>query len=228
MSEECRTLYLLLSRKLDAVIEELRSKDVRLDKVEKENRDLRDKLNELESRMDDVDCQNRGKNLILSGKTVKTISKDNMTDSVIQLLCKSIKYELPPENLLATYRVGVRSSMQSPDGRGVMLKLRENDTKRDIMSACRTVRPPDLYANDDLIPSRARILYLLRQAKRKSGGKLAACGSQNGNVFAIIKPPNESARNQKVFIRTMSTLESLCERELKISLGELTGTNSIE
>ena len=196
LSEDCRNLYLLLSRKFDDLVGELRNKDAKLEEIESENRVLREKLNHLESRVDDIDNQNRCRNLVLSGNALKNISNDNLTNSAIQLLRGSVQYELAPDKVLATYRVGARSPTQSPDGRGLMIKLRDEDVKRDILSACRTVRPPGLYANDDLTPYRAKILFILRKAKNKSDGKLTACGSQNGNVYAFLKPSN-GARSQK-------------------------------
>ena len=215
-------LYVLLSRKLDAVVEEVRSRDVRLEQCEEENKMLKKKLNELEGRFDDLETKNRCKNLIISGRTLGSLANDNLPLSAIQLLRSKIQYEHSSVNILSAYRVGARSSVQSPDLRSLMLKLRDEDTKRDILSACRTVKPSDLYANDDLTPLRANMLYLLRRAKSKSSGKLVACGSSNGNVYAFIKPPNDSGRNQKVYIKTMDKLKSLFDRELGITLSELT------
>ena len=188
LSEDCRALYLLLSHKIDTVIEEVRIRDVRLEKCEEENKILKRKLTDLESRLDDVENQNRDKNLIISGGTLTSLSDNNLSFSVIQLFRQKIQYELSPDKIQAAYRVGVRSSVQSPDSRNLMLKLNDEGIKQDIISACRTVRPPDLYANDDLTPFRARLLYLLRRAKSKSNGKLVACGSSKGNVYAFIKP----------------------------------------
>ena len=108
--------------------------------------------------------------------------------------------------------------MQSTDSRGLMLKLRDVNTKQDMQSACRTLRPADLYANDDLTPTRANLLYLLRRAESKSNGRIVACGSLNGTVYALFSPLSDSARKQKVFINTMDRLESLCERELGVSI----------
>ena len=199
LSEECRALYVLLSRKLDAVIDEVRAKDTRLEKCERENEILRKKLNELEGRMDDMEIQGRSKNIIISGKTVNNLENDNLSQSAVQLLRSKIRYELSPSNIVSVYRIGAKSSVQSPDHRRLMLKLRDESTKLDILSACRSVKPADLYANDDLTPLRASLLYLLRRAKSRSNGKLVACGSWNGNVYAYIKPPNGTARNQNLF-----------------------------
>ena len=91
------------------------------------------------------------------------------------------------------------------------------------MSAFRTIKSSKLYANDDLTSHRAKLLYLLRVAKRKYSTKITACGSMDCNVYAFLKPSNPSARNQRVFINSMKKLEELCVRELDTSLATLTG-----
>ena len=72
-------------------------------------------------------------------------------------------------------------------------------------------------------PHRAKLLYLLGVAKRKYGGKIAACGSMDGNLFIYLKPPNPSAKNQRLFINSMRKLEELCVKELNTTLSTLTG-----
>ena len=69
LSEECKALYVLLSRKLDAVIDEVRTRDEKLKKNELENSTLKKKVHELEGRLDVIETQNRSSNLVLSGKT---------------------------------------------------------------------------------------------------------------------------------------------------------------
>ena len=152
------------------------------------------------------------------GKT--GISSENLTESCVQLLRHKVNYNLQAEKVLSVYRLGTRPIGQSPDKRSLMLKLRDESITTDILTACRTIKPQDMYANEDLIPSRAKLLYLLRQAKSRSGGRLTACGSIKGNVYALLKPPNKTARSQRIFINTMSRLESLCSRELGISFAE--------
>ena len=222
LSEECRSLYVLLSRKLDSVIEEVRVRDARLERCEQDNAGLKKKVNELEGRLDEVETRNRASNLIISGKTLSGLSNDNLSHSVTQLLRNKIQYELSPNNIVSAYRIGSRPPAQSPDHRNVMLKLHEGSVKRDIQSACRIVKPSELYTNDDLTPHRANLLYLLRRAKRRANGKIVACGSADGSVYAFIRSTGESTRNQKVYIKSMERLVSLCDRELGIPLRELT------
>ena len=221
MSEDCRNLYKLLSLKLDAIVENMKIKSERLEKCEGENRVLREKVAKLESKLDDVKSQHRNKNLIISGNLHSHITGDNVPQAFVQFLHRELRYELPPSNIVAAYRIGARLPGQSVDNRSVMLKLRDDETKKDVKSAFRSIKPPNVYSNEDLPPSRARLLCLLRQAKKISKGKLTGCGSLNGNVFAYIVPTDATGKSQKVFVRTVEKLESLCD-VIGISFSALT------
>ena len=112
--------------------------------------------------------------------------------------------------------------VQGADKRNIMLKLCNSEIKKDILGACRGVKPLGLFINDDLIPSRATILFALRQAKKKFPSKIAAaCGSQDGRVFAFVKPPNPSAKNQKIFVNSMQKLEEFCSDTLNVQCENL-------
>ena len=173
--------------------------------------------------MDDIESQSRSNNLIISGGVLIGMSSDKISQSFVQLFKQKVGVELPHENILSSYRIGAKKLGQAPDSRKLLIKLRDGDTKRDILSAFRTKKPADFYANEDLIPLRAKLLYLLRRAKPRSNGKLVACGSSNGNVYAFIKPINDAPRNQKIFVKNMDKLESLCEKEFEFPLSVLTG-----
>ena len=133
---------------------------------------------------------------------------------------------MSPHNVLSVYRTGPKNASQSPDNRKLMVKLRDREIKKDIMSAFCTVKPAQLYANDDLTPHRAKLLYLLRVAKRKYANKITACGSVDCKVYAYLKPPNPLAKSQRVYINNMRKLEELCIRELNTSLALLTGESN--
>ena len=76
-----------------------------------------------------------------------------------------------------------------------MIKLINPEVKRDLLINCRKIEPAGLYVNEDLTPCRARLLFALRQARKKFNGKLGACGSIDGRVFVYVKPPNPEARH---------------------------------
>lgn len=96
---------------------------------------------------------------------------------------------------------------------------------RDLLVACRTVKPQNIYINENLTPGRANILYTLRQAKKRFPGKLAACGSQDGRVYAWIKPKVATGKNTKVFINDKVKLETFCQDTFDVQVSQLLGTN---
>ena len=82
-------------------------------------------------------------------------------------------------------------------------------------------KPTDLYANDDLTPSRANILFNLRHAKRHSNGKIVSCGSIDGKVFAYIRSSSPMVKHHRMFINDEAKLEELCTQHLDIPITEL-------
>lgn len=222
LSEEGRLLYTLLTRKLQAFFDEIKVKNEQLERCERENGELRCELAKLEERMDSLESHSRGSNMVLSGAVLPD-NPGNLTQSVFELLRNKVRYELSPHSILSVYRTGPKNVSQSPDNGKLMIKLRDQEVKKDIMSAFRTIKPSRLYANDDLTSHRAKLLHLLRVAKRKYSTKITACGSMDCNVYAYLKPPNPSARSQRVFINSMRKLDELCIRELSTSLAALTG-----
>ena len=55
--------------------------------------------------------------------------------------------------------------------------------KNDLLQACISGTPRDLYINESLTPGRAKVLFTLRLAKRRFPDKIAACGSHDGRVY---------------------------------------------
>ena len=68
------------------------------------------------------------------------------------------------------------------DRRNILMKLSNLDTKNDLILSCKRAKPNGLYVNEDLTPVRAKILYTIRQAKKKLPHKIAGHGSINGRV----------------------------------------------
>ena len=220
LSEEGRLIFSLLVDKLDSIVSELRARDDRMEKVEQENINLKAKLLKLEERLDNVESTNRSSNLILSGGELSSLSGD-ITTAVVGLLKRRVQYELPPESILATYRLGMKSLTQSSDSRRVMIRFRDKAVRDDVLSALKRMKPDNLYASEDLIPSRSKILFTLRHVKKKSNGLIVAVGSHNGRVFAYLKPPNPSASNQKLFIDNLDMLDQFCVKELGFTSASL-------
>ena len=217
LSSEGRIIFEMLSEKLDSIAQELRLRDEKMERLVKENEDLRAKLFKIERQQDEQEAYYRRNNVILSGDALASVTADIPAQGVIELLRSKIQYDLPLDNIISAYRLGARSSVQTGDRRMFMVKLCEG-RKNDIQAACRKVKPSGLYANDDLTPTRAKVLFLLRQAKKKSNGKVVSCGSIGGRVYAYVQPPDASSRSQRLFFNDVDKLESFCVRELGISV----------
>ena len=213
-------LYALLSEKydnlnakLDSIIERMDERDSRLERVEQENAMLRDKITKMEERLDEADMVTRRNNLVLSGGELSRLEPGgNSLDEVTKLLKRKLNYVLTPSSVVSAYRMGVKPSNQSTDRRNIMLRLASYEAKVDILSACRTVKPADMYANDDLTPSKASLLYLIRSVKKKFPTKITACGSSDGRLYLFLKPPDSSARNQRVHINSLLQFNRICEQ----------------
>ena len=222
LSEEGKLIFALVMDKLDVIIGQLKVKDEKLQQVEQENIALKAKLLKLEERIDNIESAGRSTNILFSGSALSSISSDCKT-SIIDMLKNKMQYKLTPEKLVDAYRLGSRPLTQCPDNRNLMVRFHDRSVRDDVLSACRRVKPSNLFANEDLIPSRSRVLYMLRQVRRKSNGKITACGSQNGRVFAFMKSPTPTARDQKIFINSMDFLDQICEKELGAPLSSLCG-----
>ena len=74
----------------------------------------------------------------------------NFIQSVVELFRNKVNYEQSPQNIVTAHRTGPRNASQAPDKRNIIIKLRDDKLKKDILSAFRAVRPHNLYASDDL------------------------------------------------------------------------------
>ena len=128
---------------------------------------------------------------------------------------------LPTEEITAAFRLGSKPNSQGADRRNILLKMKREDTKRDILAACRTTKPNNLFIKDDLIPARAKILFALRQAKRRFPAKVMSCGSRDGSVFVWLRASGDSTNNNKMTVNNFSKLSKLCQFELNIRPSEL-------
>ena len=186
LSGEGKIIFNLLSKKLDSIINEIREKDEKISHLETENRELKNKIQKIEQRQDDLETQTRANNIVLSGDAVSSVKTDIPAQGVIELLSEKLQYSLSPENIIIAFRIGTKLNSQSGDNRRFMIKLCDPGLKNDILTACRRAKPSGLVANDDLPPVRANILYILRQAKRRSNGMIVSCqrwALNTSNVF---------------------------------------------
>ena len=106
-----------------------------------------------------------------------------------------------------------------------MIKFSQHGTKESVFRCAREKKPNGLFMSENLTPTRATILFSLRQAKRRHADKVNGCGSVNGRVFVWMNPPEPSGRRLRIFINSMDKLntflfETLGERADQLNIGQ--------
>ena len=206
----------------EEVIALLDSKDSKIAGLEEEiNCLLKKNLAAVDERCDEADAYERRDTVIVSGGELPVPAEG---ENCSQVFCNTIKNKvsliIKPSDISVAHRLGRKPASQSEDRRGIIVKL----CRRDLMKACKSVKPPRLYVNESLTPTRNAILYGLRQAKKKFPDRISGYGSIDGKVFVWIKPANSNApnmRNSKMFVNNKIRFDALCSDILKYDSSQL-------
>jgi len=175
----------------------------------------------LRSRVDDLEAYQRCDSVILSGDNIP-LSK--FGENTSQIICDAVKQNLnlflQHSKISSAYRLGRPPGVQKPDNRRILVKFYQRDDRKQLLSACRSVKPTGFYANENLTSARASVLYSLRRLKRKFPGKILSCGSDEGRVYVWMKPPNENARNLRIFVNDYVKFDEICFKDLNVQPNE--------
>ena len=223
LTELATKLDYLVSKmdKMENVLEKIGSLETQVESVTGENVFLKNRIAELERKMEDLESTRRGCHLMLSGREISQLpSTGDLRKPVTDLLNRTTNYSLSPTDMLSTHRIGRSTPSQTPDRRSIKVKLSNSDIKNDLLLSCKRTRPDGLFINEDLIPTRSGILFSLRQAKKRFPHKIAGHGSLNGRVYVLLPPPDPSARAQRLFINDQHKLGEFCARELGVPSSE--------
>ena len=175
----------------------------------------------MKSRLDDIESSQRSDSIIMSGDALPPATADENPVSIAEDIMKNkLKVEVSGA-VVTAQRIGKKPLTQSPDRRKMLVRLQNAYLKDDILRSCRTVKPPQLYLNENLIQSRAKLLYALRQAKKRSPDKLLSYWSRDGRVYALLKSASSQTSNIRVHISDMRRLEEVCEQSLGFQLTEM-------
>ena len=196
----------------------IREKDEKIHQLEEKVTALERSVCVLGNRVEDLESEGRQTSVILSGSALPPApaAGEQSAQIACDLIKNKLKIVLTPESIVTSHRLGSRPPNQSPDKRSILLKLSHRERKRDLLSACRTVKPSGLYINESLTPARSKLLYSLRQLKKQFPTTVDGCGSQNGRIYAWIKTDIPSARNSKVFFSSFDDLDKWSERSLGV------------
>ena len=205
------------------VLTELRGRDEKIAELEQHVSTLKRDVLSLWNHIDDLENSSRRDEFVMSGDTISvpTRSSINPISTACDALKTALNISLPPGDILSTRRLGPMPNSQGTDKRSLLVRVREHQVKVDIIRACKSVRPNNLYINDNLTTNRSRILYALRQAKRRKTDILTGCGSMDGRVFAWIKSATPQGRGSRIFLNTWNELELFCEQTLKLKTCDL-------
>lgn len=218
LSEEGKTLLALITAKFEEVI---KIKEEKIFFLESQVSIMSEEMKKLNSRIDDIESEQRSSTVIISGSKVPSVIHGEDTSRVAcDLIKRELKYELHPDKVSIAYRIGKKPNTQSPDNRNILLKVRSRDDKQDLFNACKSFKPPNIFMNESLIPKRAKVLYYIRQAKRQFPDKIAACGSSGGRVFVYVKSSNPADRNNRMVINDIDELDAWAMRIIGKKLSE--------
>ena len=226
LSSEGKIIVEFMRRNFEKITKDLSDKidnrDAVIDKLRQEVVSLKREICEIRDRVDEVESAGRKESVVVSGDGVTAVSSDNCNaDGIRELLRSKLRYEVDAADISSVYRIGRKTPTQSADRRNIIVKLSRSSLARDIIKASRVAKPNDLYLNDSLIPSRASILYSLRQLRKKLPHRVDGCGSIDGRVYVWLKPASGSGNNSKFYVNSQRMLINFCEEHLGVSSNEL-------
>lgn len=226
LSADQKLIFSLLEFKMKKLVADLQgqlsSKDSAIQHLEHEVTTLRKRVMMLEDRVEDADSYERRDTVVVSGSEVPEATNDEDSSRVfINIVKNKVGINVKPSDISTAHRLGRKSSTQAPDKRSLIVKLCRRELKHDLMKACKTVRPNNIYINENLTKTRSTALYAIRQAKKKYPEKISGCSSFDGRVYAWIKPPSADGRSSKMLVNSRERFSELCVNILKCSPSEV-------
>ena len=220
LSDEGEMIVSRLTDKIDEIYTKFESiileKDKRIECLENELVTVKKNLLQVVEKVDDADAYERRDTVVLSGNLPVYKTGENCSAIAQQLFKDKLKVILNSSDVSVAHRLGRKPDTQRSDKRSIIVKLCRRDLKHDILSAAKANKPHDFFVNENLTPKRSTLLYALRQAKKKFPSQISGCNSREGKVFVYIKPsnPDSSARNSKMSVNTLDSLEEFCSKIL--------------
>ena len=196
---------------------------------DRENAKLRNECNmlkknfeRLSERVEDLETNERKSDLVINGPNTPVFQVGEDLKSVGENLVKnSLKLNLPEGSVRRAVRIGAKPATSSSDRRSILLTLSSPELVQDVIRSAKTVKPEKIFVNENLTPTKHKIMQTLRKCKRLYGDKVSGCSSRFGRVSVWIKPPNphaEDARNSRMSVNSNSELNEFCNKVLEVSL----------
>ena len=124
----------------------------------------------------------------MGGKTLSSVSDNERCGQVVKEVIRTkLNISLPNYVFVAAYRIGKKEN-DDPDNRKNLVRFTTKLQINDLISASRTAKPDDLFVSENRTPTRQKIAYTLRQAKKKFPSIVSGTNTMNGVPYVWIKP----------------------------------------
>ena len=226
LSQDGKIIVAAITAQLDLFraefLNKLNEKDKEIDNLKIEVNTLKVRLANMEEKIDDADAYERRDTLIFSGDAVPQVKTgENCRDIVCNLVKDKLNLQIASTDISTSHRLGKKPEDQRVDKRHIIVKLCRRDLKRDLISACKQLKP-DLFVNENLTPLRNTIMYALRKIKGHFPNLISGSASIEGRVFVWVnKPPAATERKMRIPINTKFKLEDFCNKFLNTPLDSI-------
>jgi len=202
----------------------LEKKEAEITKLKSLCNQLDERVMRLEEQIDDGLARESKDVLIISGNVPQATEDEDCKEVILELLSRKLQHRTKPNDILYARRIGTVPDRNS-DVRSILFKLANFSDKSAVLKACRKCKP-DIFINESLTPTRRRIMFVLRNVKKKFPGKISSCRSFGGNVTVFIKSedaPNVKGRDVKVILNTKARLEEFLRKEMSTTILDVCG-----
>ena len=193
-----------------------KTQDAKITRMEDEITCLKRHITKMEDKIQENDNYERRDTLVFSGSSVPPINNMEVcTELVSNLVKNTLKLNISPSDISTAHRLNTRKSTNQRD---IIVKFCRRDIKVDIMKACRSVKPANLFVNEFLTPQSQTIAYVLRKAKKDFPSIVSGSTTLEGKNYVWIKAPNQNVRGAKdlrMAITSHSRLVEFCTKTLQ-------------
>lgn len=229
LSEDSRTMMKLFVSFFNEFHAE---KNVKIQELNDEVKSLRERVQNLEHKIDDQSQNSILDHVVISPKDnggLPVFTKDENPKQIVRKLFKDhLSLELTDNDISSAHRIGKvkvdpRTKKPAEDRRRILVRLGRNDLIPNIFSHCKESNPP-FFVNESLTPTRGKICYILRKLKKKFSCKITKVHTFKGVPRVFLKsnrPSTRTAKDTFIEIPTILKLESFVTDHLEKTLLEL-------
>ena len=194
---------------LDAISQELKSRDDKIAALKEEVKDLKTELHDikmekmqerenLEREIDEQEQYSRRNNLKVFLK-VREVTDENTTDLVIDH-GKTIGVALTPNDISRSHRLGQKAQGKI---RPIIVKFTSYWKRKEFFDSRKN---DEIIIAEDLTDRRSKLLFKARQLRRDN--KIKYCWTRDGNVFVKPNPDNSGKEQKTLKIKSAHDLDN--------------------